>query len=1068
MALFTTCPNCGCKLKVPGDAAGRKIKCPKCSTAISVLPTPVGSPSGPQATGVSTNSSGAPESRPTPADERCAKPPVTRTDVRPDTDRNLLFGALALQAALIDNDQFAETCAAWTTRKSTPLAELLVERGLLTPEEKQEIERLVQRHLKRHAGDVRASLAAVVGEAARRSLADVADPEVQRSLSGLPARGGRDPGGTIAHVPAGRSRYTPTRLHAKGGIGQVWLARDVDLRRDVALKELQEDRAEDRASMQRFLAEAQITGQLEHPGIVPVYELVAQSPGGRPFYTMRFVRGRTLTKAARAYHKKRVKGTAGSLELRALLNAFVGVCNAVAYAHSRGVIHRDLKGANVVLGDFGEAVVLDWGLAKLREEPEKEGELPPVVLDEPGKREATLQGQVLGTPGYMAPEQAEGRLDLIDEGTDVYGLGAVLYEVLTGDPPFSGPDTHEVLRQVREEEPPSPRLLVPGTPVPLEAVCLKGLAKRRGDRYASAAELAADIQCWLADEPVSACREALPRRLARWGRRHPTLLTATALVLLATAAVGFWLKHERDARAANTAREEGLVLASLQEATQQLRLANLGGARAAIDRAQDHLTGSSGDLRQRVRRAQADLDMVAKLENVLLLESFTAGKFENVPANANYTTAFLEYGLDVSRLSPQEAAERIKASAIRDQLVTALDDWIFVKPQADARGREQLLAIARLADADGWRQQLRDPATHGDRAALEQLARRPEVGSQPPSILVHLGKYLAQAGAWTAAVEVLQQAQHRHAGDFWINYALAMSLTEQEVPRTAEALGFFRAALAIRPQSRIAELGVARQLLEQRQTAEALAHFRKADELAGRGDPSSVQLLVVLGTTHMQRGKFASALAHLQAAQELLLPNDQRRQPLAEAVRVAEQMVALEAKVPALLRGEVRPASPAEGILLAQICQSPVKRLYATAARLYLEAFADQPALAEDEQNHHRYNAACTAVLAGTGQGEEAAKLETRARAAWRKHALEWLRADVARWTKACQAPQPQAGAAARGMLQHARTDPDLAGVRGDAALAPLPDEERVGFQRLWAEVNAALGKGASGANPDQ
>jgi len=156
------------------------------------------------------------------------------------------------------------------------------------------------------------------------------------------------------------SRYVTERLHAEGGIGQVWLARDVHLNRDVALKTLREEFQHRHRAMRRFLKEAEITGQLEHPGIVPVYELIANPSSGRPFYAMRFVRGRTLAKAIRSYHEQRLIEDADPLALPALLNALVAICNTVAYAHSRGVVHRDLKGDNVLLGDFGEVIVLDW------------------------------------------------------------------------------------------------------------------------------------------------------------------------------------------------------------------------------------------------------------------------------------------------------------------------------------------------------------------------------------------------------------------------------------------------------------------------------------------------------------------------------------------------------------------------------------------------------------------------------------------------------------------------------------------------------------------------------------
>ena len=352
-----------------------------------------------------------------------------------------------------------------------------------------------------------------------------------------------DPAASVARPGPGR-RYTRTRLHATGGIGRVWLAYDGDLGREVALKELRPERSRDRGFADRFLHEARITGQLEHPGIVPVYELTRPTEGGQPFYTMRFIRGRTLSDAIRAYHGKRATGRPEPLEQAALLTAFVATCNAVAYAHSRGVIHRDLKGQNVVLGDYGEVVVLDWGFAKVlgrADDPVGAEQSVPAGEAEPGH---TMPGQVIGTPAYMAPEQAAGRADRIERRTDVYGLGAILYELLTGRPPFPGAEVGEVLRQVRESEPPRPRQVRAGVPRPLEAVCLRALAKNPEGRYASAGELAREVQRWLADEPVEAYPEPTAARIGRWARRHQTLSAVLAVLLGSVVVAGVVVREE--------------------------------------------------------------------------------------------------------------------------------------------------------------------------------------------------------------------------------------------------------------------------------------------------------------------------------------------------------------------------------------------------------------------------------------------------------------------------------------------------------------------------------------------
>jgi PAS domain S-box-containing protein len=271
------------------------------------------------------------------------------------------------------------------------------------------------------------------------------------------------------------------------------------------LPELHPELANNPAALARFLREAKITGQLEHPGVVPVYELARDGEEANPFYTMRFISGRTLTQASLEYHQTRFKSEQVSLDLSALLHAFVMVCNTIGFAHSRGIIHRDLKGQNVVLGEFGEVVVLDWGLAKLVGVSD---EVEPAGLNESDNADLTQHGHALGTPAWMAPEQAAGRLDQIDHRTDIYGLGTILYEILTGHSPFSGTNREEVLRKVREEKPPQPRQICPDVPFGLQDICLKALARKPEDRYGTAKELAVAVQQWQDAERIKA-EEAL-------------------------------------------------------------------------------------------------------------------------------------------------------------------------------------------------------------------------------------------------------------------------------------------------------------------------------------------------------------------------------------------------------------------------------------------------------------------------------------------------------------------------------------------------------------------------------
>ncbi|MDA1015652.1 MAG: serine/threonine-protein kinase, partial [Planctomycetota bacterium] len=293
------------------------------------------------------------------------------------------------------------------------------------------------------------------------------------------------------------ARYERQHLHATGGIGQVWVARDSNIQRDVALKELRADRLDSPSHRDRFLFEAQVTGQLEHPGVVPVYDVHADSVS--PSYTMRFFRGRTLKEALDEYHQRQKAGQAEPVEFADLLNAFISICNTLEYAHSRGVIHRDLKGQNVVLGNFGEVIVLDWGLAKHCDAVVVAEDNAPVSAD---SSSSTQVGAVVGTPAYMSPEQACGQSDQVGPATDIYALGVILFELLTGRPPFQAETTIKLLQKVIHEKPPVELLAT--APPPLAAICVKALSKQPEDRFVSARELANDVRRYLADEPVRA------------------------------------------------------------------------------------------------------------------------------------------------------------------------------------------------------------------------------------------------------------------------------------------------------------------------------------------------------------------------------------------------------------------------------------------------------------------------------------------------------------------------------------------------------------------------------------
>jgi WD40 repeat protein/serine/threonine protein kinase len=455
------------------------------------------------------------------------------------SDRNLLFGVLALQMDFLDRDALIVGLHAWVLDKQRSLGDILVAQRVLNPDERDLLDALVQKHLARHQDDVEKSLAAVaVSTPLRRELHRLPDADVQASLSRLPTPARPAEPGLLTTTTAeiqrvGESRYHVLRPHDKGGIGEVFVALDGELNREVALKEMQEQHAGDAHSLVRFVREAEITGGLEHPGIVPVYGL-GQYADGRPYYAMRFIRGETLKEAIRKHHAGQTDWT-----LRGLLMRFVAVCNTLAYAHSRGIIHRDVKPANIMLGQYGETLVVDWGMAKAVNEESKKADAmtEPALVPRLAESIETQAGAALGTPAYMSPEQASGRLDLLGPASDIYCLGATLYTLLTGHPPIEGKDTVEVLRKAQKGEWLPPCQVKPDVPPPLAGICQKAMALAPAARYSTALELAADVEHWLADEPVAAHRESLLARSRRWMRRHRTLVS-TAVGVLLVALVG--------------------------------------------------------------------------------------------------------------------------------------------------------------------------------------------------------------------------------------------------------------------------------------------------------------------------------------------------------------------------------------------------------------------------------------------------------------------------------------------------------------------------------------------------
>lgn len=370
--------------------------------------------------------------------------------------------------------------------------------------------------------------------------------------------------------PTTSDRYLAKRFHARGGMGEVWLAMDPVIGREVALKHTREKRPDQHA---RFIAEARIAGQLEHPNIVPVHD-IGRGKDGHPYYVMKFVHGRTLKNAIEDYHtEKESNPSERHLQWRRLLDVFVDLCEAVAYAHSRGVIHRDLKPENVMLGAYGETVVLDWGLAKLLHDQELPGAPSYQGLTSSVRSGETHAGSVIGSPPYMPPEMAEGRAGEADPLTDVYLLGATLYSILCGEPPRRGASHREMVEMARTVPPVPPRERNKNVPRALEAICLKAMAMRPKNRYASASDLASEIRCYLAGEPVQALPEGFLRRAVRQVRRHRRAVTSTLAAGLIVGLAWFSLRNAQEARVATAREQDRAALIAFRQLNDSARYA---------------------------------------------------------------------------------------------------------------------------------------------------------------------------------------------------------------------------------------------------------------------------------------------------------------------------------------------------------------------------------------------------------------------------------------------------------------------------------------------------------------
>jgi serine/threonine protein kinase/Flp pilus assembly protein TadD len=683
----------------------------------------------------------------------------------------------------------------------------------------------------------------------------------------------------------------------RGGMGVVYEAEQISLDRRVALKVLPFAAALDARQLQRFKNEAQAAACLHHANIVPVFGVGCER--GVHYYAMQYIEGQTLAAIIKNVRGGKDCGLPGFLSEpssrhatlptpaaeghaaaagHARAAALLGMQAALAleHAHQLGVVHRDIKPANLIV-EAGSAIapgangadasgvrlwVTDFGLAQCRQ----------------GQAGLTVTGDLVGTLRYMSPEQALAQPMGVDHRTDVYSLGATLYEFLTLEPAFDGHDHHELLRQIAIEEPRPLRKLIKAVPADLETIVLKAMAKNPEERYATAQEMASDLGRLLRDEPILARPLTLLKRMRKWARRHrPVMLTAAVAALAAltvlAGSIG-WIMRDRDARRSKTTAE---LRAALEE-SQRFRHDGLWPqAQAAAARAEALIRNGGADPAV-ARRARGLLSKLAEeLADVALLESLKAIRLRQADVKDDhfvlgdsrneYEQAFRTYGLDKNSMAPEEAARALshQPRSFRATVLAALDHWLILASFEKAPESAWLKQVLFVADSDPWRQSLRSAREKNDRQAMEKLAREVDTAEEPPEALFVLATGLRERGAGAAALALLRRAQQAFPADFWINHDLGIVLFRCQPPQHEEAIRFLTAAAALRPGSPGVRYNLGIVLASAGRLDEAIVAYRQAIGLKPDYGMAHFEFGKVLG----DRGRRDEAIAACRRAIEL-------------------------------------------------------------------------------------------------------------------------------------------------------------------------------------------------------
>ncbi len=842
--------------------------------------------------------------------------------------------------------------------------------------------------------------------------------------------------------PVSAGRFQLGQELARGGMGVVYCACDESLGRDVAVKVLHERYRGNSLVGQRFVDEARITAQLQHPGIPPVFE-VGRLDDGRPYLAMKLIRGRTLAQLL----KERPEPASDRGRFLAM---FEQICQAVGFAHSKAVVHRDLKPANVMVGAFGEVQVMDWGLAKLIS---PSGTAPTeatadtqtiagtVIVSGREPDSATLAGSVLGTPAFMAPEQAGGELDRLDERADVFGLGAILCVILTGEPPYIGKSSEDIrLMAIRGTLADAyVRLDQCGADAKLVDLCRACLSAQRERRPRDAGAVAATVAGYLAGveerarqaERERAATEARAAEL-RKRRRVQFALAATVMVLLGVVGFGRWRQERAEATAAaeRTARDSRVtagVSEALREARERVdeawKLADFpdrmqhatDAAVAALRRGEGLASGGApAEVTRDLVSARREVEELARHTRLIQDLNAVSQKFAEEATGQGWSEPLRQYsdrmaealrkfGLDPLHDPVEEVANEVASSRFRDVLLDLLLSWQW------HFGGDRLAQVTRLIrqKSGGAYARWQELLDAHDVPGLVTFVASPDGLSFGPRIINSVSRDLRDAREFAACRTLLRAAAERYPHDEWLYFDLAGICLEMNPPEYAEALRHSSAATLLRPDSAVFQLRLGDCYAGLGSYSQAADCYRKSIELGQGAIVGHRRLCGILA----KKKDWDGALSALREWARL-----QPKNPEIHAQRAT---------------------------ILGRVGRD------AEACQVLIDLMREQPDLADTPHTYFRYNAACSALRSAAGLGVDAPPEAERP--AYRRQALELLTSELAAIRK-----RPATDRAfVHGYAKHWFADDDLASVRGPEALAQLPPDERDAWNSLWAEVGA-------------